>query len=78
MIVKPPLIENHVLDRSNGSIVVGKGLLSNIEAEHAGMENSYTLQQKKSKLLKQRQVKFGAYRRVQTLEVEPRREQEIE
>ena len=48
MIVEPPLLENHVLDRSNGSIVIGKGLLGNIEAEHTGMENSYTSQRKES------------------------------
>ena len=41
MIVKPPFFENHVLDRSNGSIVIGKGTCSNIEAEHTGMINSY-------------------------------------
>jgi len=40
MIVEPPLLEDHVLDRSNGSIVIGKGLLGDIEAEHTGMEHS--------------------------------------
>lgn len=76
MIVKPPLFENHVLDGSNGSIVIGKGLSGNIEAEHTGMEKSYK-SQKKVRFLK-RGRKLDTYRRVQTLVVEPLREQEIE
>lgn len=40
MIVKPPLIKNHVLDWSNGSIVIRKALSGNIEAKHRGMEHS--------------------------------------
>lgn len=41
MVVKPPLIKNHVLDRSNGSIVIGKIFSGNIESEHSRMEHSY-------------------------------------
>jgi len=41
MIVEPPSLEDHVFDRSNRSIVIGKGLLGNIEAVHTGMEKSY-------------------------------------
>lgn len=41
MIVKPPSFENHVLDRSNGSIVIGKGFSGNIKAEHTGVPKSY-------------------------------------
>ena len=40
MVVEPPFLEDHVLDRSNGTIVVGKGLCSDIEAVHTGMEKS--------------------------------------
>ena len=40
MIVKPPLLEIHVLDRSNGSIVIRKGFSSDIEAKHRRMEES--------------------------------------
>jgi hypothetical protein len=49
VIVKPPFFENHVLDRSNGTIVVGKGLLGNIETEHTRMEHSYKMAKKKQK-----------------------------
>lgn len=41
MVVEPPFLEDHVLDRRNGSIVIGKGLLGDIEAEHARMEKGY-------------------------------------
>jgi hypothetical protein len=39
MIVEPPFLEIHVFDGCNGSIVIGKGLLGNIEPEHTRMEH---------------------------------------
>ena len=57
MIVKPPFFENHVLDRGNGSIVIGKGLCGNIETEHTGMDKGCIHHQKKSQTCKEKATK---------------------